>query len=113
MRKRVDGVGRLTKKEKLERDARAQYWMNQRKIERVAEGAFRSGWSTMAGDLVDILIREGDTRLDEDGELVVILKNSGSGIDGEYRLHSYNFEQDTYTVRKILTYKEEVSVGSN
>lgn len=101
-RKRLDGVVRLTKKEKLERDARAQYWMNQRKIERVAEGAAKHGWHTMTGELVDRLVREGSTRLDDDGELIVIIKDSGTySVDGEYRLHSYDMLPDTYSVRKI------------
>jgi hypothetical protein len=112
-RKRVDGVGRLTKAQKLERDARAQYWMNQRKIERVAEGAFRHGWAAMAGGLIDQLIRDGSSRLDDDGELVVIIKDSGSNTDGEYRLYSYNFEQDTYAVRKILSLDKEEANGSD
>lgn len=33
--------------EAAERDARAQYWMNQRKIERVADAAARHGWYMM------------------------------------------------------------------
>lgn len=104
----MDGIGRLTKAEKLERDARAQYWMNQRKIERVAEGAYRGGWNYMTGELVEELIKGGNSKLDDDNELVLIIEGNG-----EYRLYAYNFEQDTYTARKILTYKEEETVGSN
>jgi hypothetical protein len=37
---RMDGLCNLTDAEKAERDARAQHWMNQRKIERVAVGSF-------------------------------------------------------------------------
>jgi hypothetical protein len=39
--KRLDGIVRLTPAEIAERDARAQHWMNQRKIERVWEGCVR------------------------------------------------------------------------
>lgn len=38
---RLDGLCNLTDDEKAERDAKMQYWLNQRKIELVARA---SGW---------------------------------------------------------------------
>jgi hypothetical protein len=105
--KKQDGP-RLSKEEKKERDARAQYWMNQRKIERVFEGAQKSGWFQFSGELVDKLVQAGDSKL-ESNELVLIVTGPGAG---EYRVHGYNQVTDSYTVRKIASYEEE-SVGSD
>lgn len=103
--KRIDGVGYLTKEQKAERDARAQYWMNQRKIERVAEGAARHGWYSFAGEWVDELIDDGTSRVDDDGELVIVTH------EGEYRVEGYRPENDTYVLRKLLS--KEITVGGN
>lgn len=40
--KRMDGIVKLTPLEIAERDARAQHWMNQRKIERVWQACVRA-----------------------------------------------------------------------
>lgn len=90
---------RLTKAEKNERDARATRWMNNRKIERVAEGAFRHGWTKMSAEYLTALIDAGLTDLDEAGELIAIVPD-----DGRYRIyHSVN-EGKAVIVRKIETF---------
>jgi len=59
----------LSKAEKDERDARMMYWLQQRKIERVAEAAERSGWYTFPTDtMVDLQLTElGTYVFDYDG----------------------------------------------
>ncbi len=87
MRPRIDGVGRLSQKEKDERDARAQRWMNQRKIERVAEAAERTGWFSFAGE---------DFR-----QYAVAVDLTVFEIDGTFfYVHDYDEDTDTYTLRR-------------
>lgn len=53
--RRVDGLCGLTAEQKAERDARMYYWMNQRKIERVAEGALRARLRQMSKEDFELL----------------------------------------------------------
>ena len=106
--KRLDGITHLTAKEKAERDARAQYWMNQRKIERVAEAAARSGWYTLRGQDIEDYMDDGSSLLDAEGNLIIVIPN-----DGYYRIEKHNFETDDYLVRKIMGYPPEENDGNN
>lgn len=101
--KRVDGLGKLTKAEKDERDARAQYWMNQRKIERVAEAAARHGWTTIrAADLED-LMEDGTSYVDEDEALVVVMPAGFGSVRRHYRVERYEPLPDHYVARCVET----------
>ena len=97
----------LTAEEKAERDARAMYWMQQRKIEAVAEAAWRHGWDVMSGGLVNWAIDAGISELDDTGELVIIIPNytdtptTGQIHVEKFRLHEYDAPRDQYKVRKI------------
>lgn len=57
--KRMDGITHLTPEEKAERDARAQKWMNNRKIERVWEGCQRARYRAEALALSEATIGDG------------------------------------------------------
>ena len=91
---------RLTKAEKAERDARATRWMNNRKIERVAEGAFRHGWGRMSAKDVTERINAGLVDLDDAGELVIIVPS-----DGRYRVYESVNSGKEFIVRKIETFR--------
>jgi len=106
--KRLDGITHLTAEQKAERDARAQYWMNQRKIERVAEAAYKHGWFVFNADQVEDMIADGWSTLDDQGNMILVIDG-----DGEYRLTEYHHEQDSYLVRKVKTYPRKGGNGSN
>lgn len=97
-RKRLDGIGPLTKAQKNERDARATYWMNQRKIERVAQAAARSGWLRMPEDK----FWEYDTAglVDHTGTVVMLVVPQ----DGLYRVHEHLFLTGMVLLRKVESF---------
>ena len=72
----------LSKAEKDERDARAQRWMNNRKIERVAQAAERHGWYTFPTDtMVDLQLTDlGTYVFDYEG---CTYRYEGANEDGE------------------------------
>lgn len=95
-RKRLDGVGKLTKAQKDERDARATYWMNQRKIERVAEAAARSGYRHMSMELVDKYEKAGLVDVDE---AVITVPT-----EGRYRIVHALSNPPRFLVRKVESF---------
>jgi len=97
-KKRLDGITKLSKEEAKNRDAQAQYWMNQRKIERVAEGAARHGWQRWPSVITYNLIVQGLTERDEQGRLNFIIEG-----DGRYVLVVE--EEEMHLVRKIETFR--------
>lgn len=98
-RKRLDGVGPLSKEQKRERDARAQKWMNNRKIERVAEAAERAHRYEFPVEYVEALINvDNSYRFDDDGFMILITDA------GEYRVYGLGENRAMYFVRKILSY---------
>lgn len=100
-KKRIDGIGKLTAEEKRERDARATYWMNQRKIERIAEGAARHGWHRATKEWVEEF-DPVNADIDEDGELILTVVD-----DGRYRVHGYDEQANDYLLRKVESFKQE------
>lgn len=92
---------KLSAAEKRERDARAQHWMNQRKIERVADAAARSGWHTMTEQFVDEWLNHHGYSTDGDGELVFDIPDVG-----RYRIYGYDPPRHVYIVRKIESFEE-------
>jgi hypothetical protein len=105
-KKRIDGLHKLTAEQKAERDARAQYWMNQRKIVRVAEVSARSGWGVFTAELVESLIEDEASYIsEEDGELVLVLVDVHRMVREHYRIHGYEPKTLMYKVRRIETEK--------
>jgi len=94
-RKRLDGIGKLTPAQKAERDARAQYWMNQRKIERVAEAAERSGYFQVTADEFYLIFMAGQAWDGDDGWSYLQVK------DGVYRLVSMYAADGGWLLRKV------------
>lgn len=76
--------------EAAERDARAQYWMNQRKIERVAEAAARSGWYEISYEEYEAYRLAGQLDIVTD-ELACYLPLE----DGRYRVMGFVQRGDT------------------
>lgn len=89
----------LTAAEKAERDARAQHWMNQRKIERVAEGAARHGWFSISAENLRKAHEEGNLADDpEDGYSYLSIADGPS-----YRIESYDpdHEGKEFSIRRV------------
>ena len=87
----------LTAAEKRERDARATYWMNQRKIERVAEAAARSGWHSVSAEGMMRAIAEGAAADDETGQCYI------STEDASYRVVDFHGDRPgkEFTLRRV------------
>lgn len=72
-----------TKSEKDERDAKMTYWLNQRRIERVAEAAARHGWYRFSAELmVGVLLRADNTF--------------------DYNEHTYRYEETDFAAEEII-----------
>lgn len=84
---------KLSTEEKRERDARATYWMNQRKIERVAEAAARHGWHSISADGMLSAYNAGAMTEADDGRAYLTTEN------GVYRIEG--IDGDGFRLRKI------------